>query len=495
MENTEAREVLQKIENKINDAIKGLVRESDLQNLKKELTEMQVVSTKSEVDKISDKFNELKEILEKQGLEIEGLTQRKYEVPESIEKIADDDILASEAYKEFCEDPRGTSRQLEFSSKAIHNKVVSIENNYTGSVLITQDSGRRVVNPDRPLNMRDIMTIERSGKTNFVYPKVTNFVWSVSMESENSELDESSFEVEETPVGAKRLGSIVDISKNMINNAPYVRSVIINRLAKRLRYREDVQILWGDGQGNNLDGLMKNARTFDLTPTSFSAGDILSVVSYKSGTQALITFASAHDLSNGYSITLANTSNYNSTYNIIVVSQTQIIIDATYVAEATAAWTGTVTHPAYQDVTTPNEADVLSVAASTLKTLWFTPTAIILNPLDSNKIKNLLKGTDSHYLLTNSVELRTGKLYINGLPVVETDAMPAGRFLIGDFNEATALVDYQTINIFFTTDVSYAKKNKVAIIAEEQVILPIYNSLFLMQGKFSDAITELTYSS
>lgn len=433
-------------------------------------------------EELKDELAKQKQDLIKTQLELKEIKSAAPAKPSTLTSFLKN-FFSLDGVKSYVNKPNGKSERY-------GEKTVSIGSDYLGgTVLITQDTGRRIVPVERPINMRDIMMVEKTDLPYLVFAKITGWVNAIDMLAENTTLPESSFDVTEATVNVKRLGTFIDISKNMLKSVTWVISRINSILPKKMRWIEDFQILFGDGAGNNLDGLMPNARTFDAADISFAATSVASVASYNGGAGSLVTFAAAHNLFNGYNITIANSTNYNATHVFVVKSATQILLPNTaYNAEATAAWTAIANHAFKDEIVDANEYDALHTTLSDAKTQWYTATGIVANPMDATKME-LLKSTTARYL--GVIERRNGILFVNNVPVVETDAMPVGEFLVGDFDSAVSLVDYQSLEIYLADDVSYIKDNQVAVIVEEQVLLPIFNSLMFVRGNYATIIANI----
>jgi len=472
------------IENSIKEVKDGTISKDEydekqklfLKQIKNEFTDMDRESLKEDLAV-------LKSSLIKTQLELKTVKQTAAKKEGNSFKSFLTNFFSKDSIKSFLNKPTGHTDTYE-------EKTVSITSDYlTGTALITEDSGRRIVPVERPLNMRDIMAVEQTDLPYVAYSKITGWVNSIDMLTENAALSESSFDVKEESVLAKRLGTFIDISKNMLKSVTWVISRIMNILPKKMRWIEDFEILFGDASGEHLDGLMKNARTFAAADVAFSAGAIASIATWNSGVGTVVTFAAAHNLYNGYNITFASSTNYNATYTFIVKSATQILLPTgTYAAETATSWTANANHGFKDAIVDANEYDALKTALSDANTQWYRASGIVINPMDATKIE-LLKSTTAAYL--GVIQRRNGILYINNIPCVETDAMPLGEFLIGDFDSAVSLVDYQSLEIYLADDVTYIKANKVAVIVEEQIMLPIYNSLMFLKGKYATVIANI----
>jgi HK97 family phage major capsid protein len=114
-------------------------------------------------------------------------------------------------------------------------------------------------------------------------------------------------------------------------------------------------------------------------------------------------------------------------------------------------------------------------------------TGILLNPLDWADLE-LSKGDDEHYIwvtVPNGGEPRLWRV-----PVIETTAINAGEFLVGNFNLAASLWDREqsTIRVSESHNDLFVK-NGIVILAEERVALTVYRPKAFVKGSFTDATT------
>jgi hypothetical protein len=85
-----------------------------------------------------------------------------------------------------------------------------------------------------------------------------------------------------------------------------------------------------------------------------------------------------------------------------------------------------------------------------------------------------------------------GVKYIGGVPVIELNSIPVGKYLVGDFINAANLIDYTTLSVEFAEDVDTKLKNYVAVIAQEEVIFPVYMPWAFAYGSLADVKTAIT---
>jgi len=146
-----------------------------------------------------------------------------------------------------------------------------------------------------------------------------------------------------------------------------------------------------------------------------------------------------------------------------------------------------------------NEIDVLVVALCNLHVGYYSPSAIILNPIDAAKIDLLKTSSTREYLDNNylvSRDANTGLMRIAGIPIIQSTAMTSGYFCIGDFNDAAELVDRKSLTMQMSDSHSdYFTKNLICITFEERIALPIYFNGAFVYGQFSVAKAAITSGS
>ena len=454
---------------------------------------------------LTEKVNSINDILVKQGEIIAGLknqltitNKKSLSKAERLESLITD-FLGTKTFSNVISEQGGTTKKVREGSEDLQEKTVDITSDYSGTVYITERSGNVIDVANRDVNVRDLLLVSPTNSSSIagqeIYSWSDKYTGSADVVAENGTASEGSFKVRENTWSVKRIAAFVDVSKTMlkVDALTWLRSKLISVLPKKLKHKEDTQLMFGDGAGNNVKGIMNDAQTIDLSARTITAGDISSVASYNGGAQALITFAAAHGIKNGDSMTIANAtaSGYNTTYtSVIVISETEVIVTVTYVAEAdTSAWSGSAVNPFADAIDGAQEFDVLRVAAAYGTYFDRKINAFICNPNDTAKI-DLLKGTDLQYVGVQRDA--QGILRVMGLPVIETTAMPSGKFLCGDFQaENIELAELTALSIRVMEDVSYAKANKVAFIVEEEIIFPIYNKLAFFQGNFATLKTAL----
>lgn len=443
------------------------------------------------------KMETLEKALQAQGAEMKKIQDGGAGLPVRKKSLFDElgTILKSEEWNDFVKN--NGKKSVEFKL----DKAVSVTSDYTGTskVHITTRDSRVVDHPEvARLNIRDLLTVSPTDLPYLAFIEIYDWTRAARMHSENESLAASSFKVREATVSVKRLGTSLEISKRMLKSVSWIQSHIATRMPAQVRYYEDFQLLWGDNAGNNLQGLFEVIDDFaDLinTPITGIAGDVASVESYDGGAKALITFTADTLINNGDNITFADADQaiYNDTFQAIVIDPKHIVITVAYAAEADVSdWTFTVASRFKNAIYAAQQIDTLKVAKTLVTRQEYRCTGIVLNPDDATMIETL-KGNDEHYLDVQRLE--NGIMTIGGVPVVETTAMPSGKFLAGDFQLAAALLEFTNLTLEFSESTQEKLKNTVMAIIHEEVLFPIYNRYMFVGGDFSTATAAILQAS
>lgn len=483
--------LLQKIKDETKTLIdgisKGMVSKEELNDTISKYTELkesmkdypaQLEALKSGIDEISKQIK----LLEDSG--------SKNEVFESREKaieFAVKELTANEEFKKWADSGAKGKCPVDVAVK------YSIASSRTGNDTITANPG--VVSDPysiRPLHLRDLIPVMQSDYPYLVHDTVTSFTNPALGISETDDALEVTMTTSEVTTSYKRIAIFMDITKSALKAVKWLQGHIVSRLPEKIKNHEDFQLLFGDGAGNNVDGLFKNATLLNLDGPSFSAGAIASVATYQSGTKSIITFAAEHGLLNGMIITFANftSSGFNAAFTVNVRTSKSIVIDIAYVADADVSdVTATSKYGLKNAINLATEIDCLNAAKAVMRVGEYMITAHVINPQDGAIIEGL-KDTTGQYL-GSKIERINGVLYVGGTPCIESNFMKQGWFLSADFRNVAELLEFIGLSVTFIEDTTYAKANKVMLLAEEQLLFPIYNKFLATYGNFATVKTAL----
>lgn len=118
---------------------------------------------------------------------------------------------------------------------------------------------------------------------------------------------------------------------------------------------------------------------------------------------------------------------------------------------------------------------------------YYNMTGLVLNPVDWEVLETA-KATDGHYLM---VSMPTGRATetVWRVPVIVTNAITAGTFLIGDWNMGAVVYDREDVSVRVSeSHADYFVKNGVAILAEERYCMAIPLPKAFCKGAFTVAV-------
>lgn len=126
--------------------------------------------------------------------------------------------------------------------------------------------------------------------------------------------------------------------------------------------------------------------------------------------------------------------------------------------------------------------DQIRHAILQVRQAFYPSTGIVMNPADWETIE-LQKDGEDRYLFANPNALNIRTLW--GLPVVESDAMPVGEFLVGSFRMAATLFDREQATIAIADQhADFFIKNMLVILAEERLALAVSRPKAFVHGDF-----------
>lgn len=487
----------------VNKAMEGVISPEDLEKKMKSLNDKlngyddekfkQLAKDNEELIKTVKGLGETIDKLKSKGIGMEVIN--KFD-----EKL--NEMLDSEKFKEFAS---GNCRKSGVFEGFCLKDIVSMTDNYSGDHLITQQQNRVVSQvSNKRIHMRDVLnTLEGDPKyPNLAFTQVYEFDRNARYVTENGRLPESSFKAKEVQTGTKRLGIHLPISKRMLKSRVFIRSFILKMLPEAVYQAEDWNILFGDGNGENLLGIANHKGVYPVETiisedyVSGSAGSVKSVSGYNSNKDTVVEFTNPQDqILDGMTITFTGATGLtalNSANQLVKINDRQILLKGVAYTEetSTSSMTFKVSHGAFKSVEEPNSLDVVKTGFAVMTYAQYTPNAIALNPITVNAMESE-KDTTGRNL--GIIQMIGGVKYIAGRPIIETNNILPGKYLIGDFNIAANLVDYTLLTLEWAEDVESKLKNEIVLIAQEEVIFPVYMPWAFAYGDLAalkEAITK-----
>lgn len=485
----------------LDEIVKGAADKEDLakiDELKSAVAEINgEKGLKSDITKLFEQVKEVNSViadLKKQGVKQELISK----FDEQLNAMFD-----SESFELFKTGKKTKTGSFDISAMKSAEYPVNMTSNYTGSILISQQQ-KRVIDPfaSGKTHLREVLATEQ-GDPQFptlTYNQISALNRNARFVTENGLLPESAFSVKEVTTGTKRLGTTIFVSKRMLKSRVWVRSYLLNRIPVCIAMAEDWNILFGDGQGENLEGIVNNENVKSIESiiadavVTGTAGSVASMATYNGGADTIITFAAAQpEVRSGQSIVFTGAAEHSpllTAKTLVKMNDTQILLPGVaYQSETAANLAFTVKNQFYQNIEDPNSEDVIRTAFAVMNYGEYNPTCIVLNPSDVNTIQGE-KDTTGRSL--NLVTVVNGRKFIAGYLIIESTQIPVGKYFLGDTVNGASLVDYTNLSVEWADDVDSKRRNCVALIAQEEVILALYNPFAFAYGDLASLKTAIT---
>lgn len=134
---------------------------------------------------------------------------------------------------------------------------------------------------------------------------------------------------------------------------------------------------------------------------------------------------------------------------------------------------------------TDTRIDTIRRALTQIRRANYVPDGIVLNPVDWEAIQ-LTKDTTGQYVFSDPHGLTAPALW--GKPVIDTESIPEGEFLVGAFGLGATIWDRQDATVEVSREHSdFFVKNMVAILCEERLALTVYRSDAFSSGAFQSS--------
>ncbi len=324
--------------------------------------------------------------------DLEQKLARRGSAPEAKKSLGQQ-VVDNEDVKAFCaKNGRGSVKV---------NAMITSGSGSAGDAVAPDRLPGVVAPPDRRLTIRDLLTPGRTSSNAIQYVKETGFTNNARPVTEGAQKPESDITFDLLTKNVATIAHFVQATKQILADAPMLSSYIDGRLRYGLAYKEELQLLKGDGLGANIAGIVPQATE----------------------------------------------------YNPSMVPDKLTRIDEIRLA-------------------------ILQAALAE-----YPVTGIVLNPIDWAGIE-LVKDDLGRYIIGNPQSIAGPVLWSR--PVIETQAMDAGDFLVGAFKLGAQIFDREDASVEISTeDRDNFVKNLVTVLAEERLGLAVYRPEAFITGEFT----------
>lgn len=170
-------------------------------------------------------------------------------------------FVNSDGFKSFSGQtlPRG---RVDMTFKAAITTLTTDADGSAGDLLQNTRVPGVIAPPDRRMTVRDLITPGRMDGQTLEYVKETGFTNNAGMVAETAKKPESTLKFDLVTTSAKVIAHFVKASRQILSDASQLASYIDGRLRYGLAFKEEQQLLNGDGTGQNLLGIIPQASAF-----------------------------------------------------------------------------------------------------------------------------------------------------------------------------------------------------------------------------------------
>lgn len=232
-------------------------------------------SQKEAADEALVKMNELGE----QFRDMEQKMARAGAAGGETEKSIGEQFVTSDGFQSFA--ASGFSKNAGGADLRVKATITSATTNSGGSagamVPTTRLPGLLEL-PQRRLTVRDLITPGQMDGNSLEYVRETGFTNNAAPVAEGNLKPSSDLKFDIVNTSAKVIAHWMKASRQILSDAAQLRSTIDQRLLYGLAYAEEMQLLNGDGTGQNLMGILPQATAFAAPAGASAATQTLDVL-------------------------------------------------------------------------------------------------------------------------------------------------------------------------------------------------------------------------
>jgi len=162
----------------------------------------------------------------------------------------------------------GKSRSAAFEIKAGD---MTVANNFTGEVIPAQYVAGIKYDPTRPVHVRQLLAQGSTQSEVVRFVRETAYDNGAAPIAQGGLYPESDFDLTAEDANVRKIGTYFRISEEMLADTAQLTSYISARAPEKLLTVEDTQLLYGNGSGQNIEGI-------NTIATAFSAGSFADAV-------------------------------------------------------------------------------------------------------------------------------------------------------------------------------------------------------------------------
>lgn len=225
----------------------------------------EIESTGKVSKQLQDDLAKVNEELQKSGTRLFDLEQK---LASGAENPGEKKSFAERAAEELQKSWNGSKGS--FDAKTF-NKSLGSDAGSAGSLIQPMQVPGIIMPGLRRLTIRDLLAQGRISSNSLEYVREEVFTNNADVVAEKALKPESDITFSKQTANVKTIAHWVQASRQVMDDAPMLQSYVNNRLMYGLALKEEVQLLNGDGSGDNLEGLNQVATAYDTSLNA--AGD------------------------------------------------------------------------------------------------------------------------------------------------------------------------------------------------------------------------------
>ncbi len=257
---SDVNELLKKVSAKLEE-VSGTFSQKAEDALKEAKSSGELSSrTKEAVDKIALEFNSLNEANKMLKASLGDLEQHVAQMPlnnavKVVESVGQQ-VISSEALKTFTAGIEGNKRL----SIPVNAALLSV--NVPGQIVAPDRLPGIDAQPKQRLFIRDLIAPGRTESNTIYWVQQTGFTNNAKAVAENTTKPYSDIQFAEKITPVRTIAHLFKEAKQILDDMPQLQSTIDAELRYGLKYVEEQEILFGDGTGAHLEGIVPQATAF-----------------------------------------------------------------------------------------------------------------------------------------------------------------------------------------------------------------------------------------
>lgn len=258
------------------DQIKGDLAKST--DKLKEMAENALSESKKGNELASSLKEQVDELLKSNAEQSERLVELeqrgiKAATPEEIQTLGKG-FADSEQVKKFIEECKESSVRgrvsMKFAQKAIISSATTDAAGSAGAALQPARLPGIQEQPRRTLLIQDLITPGRTGSSSVEYIQEKGFTNAAAMVAEGAAKPQSDIQLEAKTEPCRVIAHTAKATRQIVDDVPQIESFIDGKMTYGLALKKEMQILTGDGTGQNLNGIIPQATAYAV-PTGATA--------------------------------------------------------------------------------------------------------------------------------------------------------------------------------------------------------------------------------